>query len=74
VCLCLGRGFAEAIDFSSPRHCRYRFFELTPDGIPRFPSFVGERIDMTAPKDAVLRKVTLPGAAAAAAAADEDAD
>ncbi|GAA6058258.1 hypothetical protein JCM3770_006084 [Rhodotorula araucariae] len=33
----------------------YRFQELTKAGIPRFPTFVGERIDATEPKDAVLQ-------------------
>eukprot|EP00730_Choanoeca_flexa_P007212 TRINITY_DN12296_c0_g9_i1.p1 TRINITY_DN12296_c0_g9~~TRINITY_DN12296_c0_g9_i1.p1 ORF type:complete len:654 (+),score=138.10 TRINITY_DN12296_c0_g9_i1:116-2077(+) len=32
----------------------YRFQELTDDGIPRFPTYVGERVDMTEPQDAVL--------------------
>ncbi len=32
----------------------YKFQELTDDGVPRFPVFVGERIDMDAPKDAVI--------------------
>eukprot|EP00045_Choanoeca_perplexa_P012521 m.137072 g.137072 ORF g.137072 m.137072 type:complete len:269 (-) comp16040_c0_seq3:377-1183(-) len=36
----------------------YRFQELTDDGIPRFPTFVGERVDMTAPKDAVIVNAT----------------
>ncbi|KII90494.1 hypothetical protein PLICRDRAFT_39053 [Plicaturopsis crispa FD-325 SS-3] len=30
----------------------YRFQELTRDGAPRFPTFVGEAVDKTAPKDA----------------------
>ncbi|KAM6496364.1 hypothetical protein JOM56_009070 [Amanita muscaria] len=30
----------------------YRFQELTRDGAPRFPTFVGEAIDKTEPKDA----------------------
>ncbi|GAA5929550.1 uncharacterized protein JCM15063_004181 [Sporobolomyces koalae] len=33
----------------------YRFFELTKQKVPRFPTFVGERIDSTSPKDAVVR-------------------
>ncbi|XP_072042651.1 DNA ligase-like [Amphiura filiformis] len=32
----------------------YRFQELTNSGMPRFPSYVGIRIDMTEPKDAVI--------------------
>ncbi|GAA6007665.1 hypothetical protein JCM11491_003917 [Sporobolomyces phaffii] len=33
----------------------YRFFELTKQNIPRFPTFVGERIDSDRAKDAVVR-------------------
>lgn len=32
----------------------YRFQEITKDGIPRFPTFIGEVIDKTEAKDAVL--------------------
>ncbi|KNC98217.1 uncharacterized protein SPPG_06617 [Spizellomyces punctatus DAOM BR117] len=31
----------------------YRFQELTPDGVPRFPSYVGVRVDVDCPKDHV---------------------
>ncbi|TNY21110.1 DNA ligase/mRNA capping enzyme [Rhodotorula diobovata] len=34
----------------------YRFQELTKAGIPRFPTFVGERFDVEGPKDAVLAR------------------
>ncbi|KAJ3017211.1 hypothetical protein HKX48_003663 [Thoreauomyces humboldtii] len=34
----------------------YRFQELTNDGVPRFPSFVGIRIDADKPKDYVKSK------------------
>ncbi|KAI9362952.1 DNA ligase [Zopfochytrium polystomum] len=34
----------------------YRFFELTKEGIPRFPSFVSVRIDAKGPKDATIRR------------------
>ena len=37
----------------------YRFFELTKQNIPRFPSFVGERIDMDTAQDATIRKKDL---------------
>lgn len=30
----------------------YRFQELTKDGVPRFPSYIGEAIDKDKPKDA----------------------
>jgi hypothetical protein len=33
----------------------YRFQELTKDGVPRFPSFVGEAVDKTEAKDAKVR-------------------
>ncbi|GAA6041501.1 hypothetical protein JCM8097_001910 [Rhodosporidiobolus ruineniae] len=32
----------------------YRFQELTKQGVPRFPTFVGERNDVEGPKDAVI--------------------
>ncbi|KAJ3720399.1 hypothetical protein C8R42DRAFT_86826 [Lentinula raphanica] len=32
----------------------YRFQELTKDGVPRFPTFLGEAADKTKPKDAVV--------------------
>ncbi|KAJ3228745.1 hypothetical protein HDU81_005938, partial [Chytriomyces hyalinus] len=35
----------------------YRFQELTRDGIPRFPSFVGERVDADRASDATVRIV-----------------
>ncbi len=34
----------------------YRFQELTNSGSPRFPTYVGVRIDMDKPKDAVMPK------------------
>jgi len=39
----------------------YRFQELTRDRVPRFPSYVGEAVDKTVPKDAEIplhRKTT----------------
>ncbi len=30
----------------------YRFQELTRDGVPRFPTFIGEAVDKDEPKDA----------------------
>jgi len=32
----------------------YRFQELTRDGVPRFPSFIGVAPDKDAPKDAEI--------------------
>ncbi len=34
----------------------YKFQELTDDGVPRFPVFVGERIDLDAPHDAAVAR------------------
>ncbi|EIN04603.1 hypothetical protein PUNSTDRAFT_92533 [Punctularia strigosozonata HHB-11173 SS5] len=42
----------------------YRFQELTRDSVPRFPSYVGEAVDKTEPKDAEVpehRKVVTGG-------------
>lgn len=44
-----------ASDFSSSQIgaiISYRFQEITKDKVPRFPTFVGERIDVNGPKDA----------------------
>lgn len=38
----------------------YRFFELTKQNIPRFPTFVGERIDADSAKDAIVRGRDVP--------------
>ncbi|XP_059154925.1 uncharacterized protein LOC131940296 [Physella acuta] len=35
----------------------YKFQEITKGGSPRFPTYVGIRIDMTEPKDAEIREV-----------------
>ena len=35
----------------------YKFQELSKNGKPRFPTFLGIRIDMTEPKDAEIRAV-----------------
>ncbi|KAJ4474360.1 hypothetical protein J3R30DRAFT_3508310 [Lentinula aciculospora] len=40
----------------------YRFQELTKDGIPRFPTFLGEAADKTKPKDAVVTDYRKAGA------------
>ncbi|KAJ3186550.1 hypothetical protein HDU85_007370 [Gaertneriomyces sp. JEL0708] len=36
----------------------YRFQELTNDGVPRFPSYIGVRVDADEPKDYVFPKKT----------------
>lgn len=35
----------------------YKFQELSKSGTPRFPTYLGIRIDMTEPKDAEIRQV-----------------
>ncbi|KAJ3343953.1 hypothetical protein HDU93_005236 [Gonapodya sp. JEL0774] len=55
----VGTGFTDKERANPPKIgsiITYRFQELTNDGVPRFPSFVGERIDMDKPKDAVARR------------------
>ncbi|KAF8881164.1 hypothetical protein CPB84DRAFT_1828120 [Gymnopilus junonius] len=46
----------------------YRFQELTRDGVPRFPSFIGIAIDKDQPKDAEIPEHRKAGTSAAAAA------
>ena len=41
----------------------YKFQELTRDGVPRFPTFVGEAADKTEPKDAEIPEARKGGAA-----------
>ncbi|KAF8901777.1 DNA ligase/mRNA capping enzyme [Mucidula mucida] len=40
----------------------YRFQELTRDGVPRFPTFIGEAVDKDEPKDAEVPEHRKPGA------------
>ncbi|KAI9209021.1 uncharacterized protein BJ171DRAFT_413257, partial [Polychytrium aggregatum] len=54
----VGTGFTDAQRRNPPKIgsiITYRFQELSKSGNPRFPSYVGVRIDMTQPKDAVIR-------------------
>ncbi|KAI8621317.1 hypothetical protein BC830DRAFT_277038 [Chytriomyces sp. MP71] len=56
----VGTGLSDAERSKPPKVgviVTYRFQELTLDGVPRFPSFVGERLDADKPKDAVVRVV-----------------
>ncbi len=39
----------------------YRFQELTRDGVPRFPTFIGEAVDKDEPKDAEAPEHRKPG-------------
>ena len=46
----IGTGFSDAEREAPPKVgavVTYRYFELTPDGVPRFPSYVGERTDLS---------------------------
>ncbi|ORY45223.1 DNA ligase/mRNA capping enzyme [Rhizoclosmatium globosum] len=57
----IGTGLSDAERQNPPKIgaiVTYRFQELTNDGIPRFPSFVGVRIDADKPVDAVVRVVS----------------
>ncbi|KNC54095.1 DNA ligase [Thecamonas trahens ATCC 50062] len=50
----VGSGLSDAVRAAPPpigAIITYRFTELTDGGVPRHPRFVGERVDMTAPKD-----------------------
>ncbi|GAA5985171.1 hypothetical protein JCM10908_002554 [Rhodotorula pacifica] len=53
----VGSGFDDARRAKPPpigAIVTYRFQDLTKAGVPRFPTFVGERFDVDGPKDAVL--------------------
>lgn len=46
----VGTGFSDAQRSKPPRKgavVTYKYFELTADNIPRFPTFVGERVDIS---------------------------
>ncbi|MFT3837734.1 MAG: DNA ligase [Myxococcaceae bacterium] len=46
----IGTGFSDAEREKPPKIgavVTYRYFELTPDGVPRFPSYVGVRTDLS---------------------------
>ena len=53
----VGSGFTDAQRKNPPKKgsiITYRFQEYTNSGSPRFPTFVGVRIDATGPKDVIL--------------------
>ncbi|EJC98107.1 DNA ligase/mRNA capping enzyme [Fomitiporia mediterranea MF3/22] len=53
----VGTGFSDKQRAKPPKICSiitYRFQELTLDGVPRFPSFIGEALDKDKPTDAVI--------------------
>lgn len=56
----VGTGFSDKHRLQPPAIgtiITYRFQELTPDGVPRFPAFVAERLDLTTPHDALIPAV-----------------
>jgi len=64
----VGTGLTDKLRQKPPKIGRiicYRFQELTRDGVPRFPSYIGEAIDKTEAKDAEIpehRKASRPAA------------
>ncbi|EGD73440.1 DNA ligase [Salpingoeca rosetta] len=57
----IGTGFSDAQRRSPPKVgaiITYKFQELTPDGIPRFAAFVGERADAAGPKDYIPKRTS----------------
>ncbi|KAJ3393649.1 hypothetical protein HDU84_001424 [Entophlyctis sp. JEL0112] len=61
----IGTGLSDAERQNPPKIgaiVTYRFQELTNDGVPRFPSYVGVRIDANKAKDAIIRSVNHKGA------------
>ncbi|KAI8819633.1 uncharacterized protein EV422DRAFT_558398, partial [Fimicolochytrium jonesii] len=53
----VGTGLADAQRRNPPKIgdiVTYRFQELTNDGVPRFPSYIGVRVDANGPKDYVF--------------------
>ncbi|KAL5520115.1 hypothetical protein ACEPAG_1775 [Sanghuangporus baumii] len=53
----VGTGFSDKQRANPPKIgsiITYRFQELTMDGVPRFPSYVGEALDKDEPTDAVI--------------------
>lgn len=51
----VGTGLSDKLRKNPPKIgaiVTYRFQELTKDGVPRFPSYIGEAIDKDEPKDA----------------------
>jgi len=59
----VGTGFSDKEREAPPRVgavITFRYQELTADGVPRFPSFVGERIDVELPKPAKKKAAPKP--------------
>jgi DNA ligase len=59
----VGTGFSDAEREAPPKIgavITFRYQELTEDGVPRFPSFVGERLDVELPKPKPKKAVKKP--------------
>ncbi|KAJ3097949.1 hypothetical protein HDU97_004406 [Phlyctochytrium planicorne] len=57
----IGSGFTDKERANPPKIgsiVTYKFQELSPSGVPRFPTFVGVRIDADEPSDAKIRTIT----------------
>lgn len=55
----VGTGLSDKLRKNPPKIgaiITYRFQELTRDGVPRFPSYIGEAVDKDEPKDAEIPK------------------
>jgi DNA ligase 1 len=65
----VGTGFSDAEREAPPKIgavITFRYQELSKDGVPRFPSYVGERIDVTLPAATPKRAATTSARATAA--------
>jgi DNA ligase-1 len=72
----VGTGFSDAERISPPpigAVITFRYQELTPDGVPRFPSYVGVRLDVALPAPARATKVA-PGTRLVLRDGDRDAE
>jgi DNA ligase 1 len=53
----IGTGYSDAARLKPPKVgsiISYRFQDLSVEGIPRFPAYVGERTELTEPRDAII--------------------
>ena len=71
----VGTGFSDAEREAPPAIgavITFRYQELSNDGVPRFPSYVGERLDVELPKPKPKAKVKAPEPVVVEADEDED--
>ena len=72
----VGTGFSDAERTSPPpigAVITFRYQELTPDGVPRFPSYVGVRVDVELPAPAPAKRAA-PGTRLVLKDGDRDAE